>query len=117
MPTRAEATTREAAVPASTAGALRSSFPCTQCGACCRQVHLANETRHMDRGDGACRYYDDTAKVCLIYESRPSICRVDQFYEQHFVRIYSWDAFVEMNVRACRHLADLETRNATQPDW
>lgn len=80
------------------------AFPCTQCGHCCRNVHLAEQTRYLDRGDGACRHYCDANKHCLIYETRPAICRVDQQYRIHYSQRYSWEAFVEANVEVCRVL-------------
>lgn len=85
----------------------RRAFPCTQCGQCCRNVHLAVETRSLDRGDGACRHYSDADKRCMIYESRPDVCRVDRQYEMHYAEQYSWEAFVEANVEVCRVLQSL----------
>lgn len=82
-----------------------TAFLCNQCGLCCQNVHLAAETHFLDRGDGTCRHYDDTSKLCLVYNSRPDICRVDLQYKLHYVRIYSWDEFVTLNVQVCQQLA------------
>jgi Fe-S-cluster containining protein len=82
-------------------------FPCTQCGLCCRNVHLADETRHLDRGGGVCRHYADDAKLCLIYETRPDICRVDRQFQLNYHQSYSWDRFVDLNLQACRQLQNL----------
>ncbi|MCO7597238.1 MULTISPECIES: YkgJ family cysteine cluster protein [Pseudomonas] len=49
-------------------------------------------------GDGACRHYSDADKHCLIYETRPDICRV------HYAQQFSWEAFVEVNVEICKLL-------------
>ena len=87
----------------------RSAFPCTQCGACCRHVDLAEETRFLDRGDGTCQHYDGVTSACRIYSSRPEICRVEQYYERHYVHLYSWEQFVELNQQACRRLVALDT--------
>tara|TARA_S200000501_G_scaffold337734_1_gene344027 strand:+ start:1569 stop:1913 length:345 start_codon:yes stop_codon:yes gene_type:complete len=62
------------------------------CGACCRfdlaerddlskilsasDIALINT---MTSKDGWCKYLDKSNKKCLIYESRPHFCRVDQF--------------------------------------
>jgi len=78
-----------------------SAFPCTQCGLCCRNVCLAEQTRHLDRGDGTCRHYSDPDKNCLIYETRPDICRVDRQYKIHYAQHYSWEAFIEANFEIC----------------
>ncbi|PAA02519.1 YkgJ family cysteine cluster protein [Pseudomonas fragi] len=80
------------------------AFPCTQCGLCCRNVHLAEQTRYLDRGDGACRHYSDADKHCLIYETRPDICRVDRQYRMHYAERYNWQEFVKVNVEVCRLL-------------
>lgn len=80
------------------------AFPCTQCGLCCRNVHLAEQTQYLDRGDGACRHYSDADKHCLIYETRPDICRVDRQYQMHYAQRFSWEAFVEVNVEVCKLL-------------
>lgn len=79
-------------------------FPCTQCGLCCSNVHMAEQTRYLDRGDGACRHYSDTDKRCSIYETRPDICRVDRQYQMHYARQYSWEEFIEANVEVCQAL-------------
>lgn len=84
---------------------VRRPFPCTGCGACCRRIGLLPETRYLDRGDGACRYFDDAQKSCGIYEHRPLICRVEQYYDAHFAQSYSWDKFVELNLEVCNQLA------------
>ncbi|HEJ2439855.1 TPA: YkgJ family cysteine cluster protein [Burkholderia multivorans] len=95
-------------MPTQHASAPRRTFPCTQCGACCRHIHLAEETRFLDRGDGACRHYDDVGKLCTIYEQRPAVCRVEQHYDQHFVHLCSWDKFVELNLTVCSKLAAMD---------
>lgn len=68
-------------------------FPCNQCGLCCRNVHLTEQTQYLDRGDGACRHYSDADKHCLIYETRPDICRVVRQYQMHYAQRFSWEAF------------------------
>ena len=79
-------------------------FPCDQCGICCQKVNLANELRFLDRGDGVCKHYDHASRLCSIYNDRPDICRVDRQYEEKFVKLYSWEEFVEINVKACEQL-------------
>lgn len=80
---------------------MRKSFPCTQCGICCQRVHLASETRYLDRGDGVCKHYDAEHKICGIYESRPDICRVDTQYDLHYASQCTWNRFVELNLAVC----------------
>lgn len=88
-----------------------TAFPCTQCGQCCRNVHLAQQTRYLDRGDGACQHYDDAGKQCLIYATRPEICRVDRQYQLNYAQRMSWDTFVRLNVHVCESLQ----KSAAQP--
>lgn len=52
-------------------------FPCKSCGACCRRVP---EVSALDRGDGACRYYDDNTRQCTVYDTRPVLCQVDKTF-------------------------------------
>jgi len=84
---------------------VRRPFPCTGCGACCRRVGLVAETRYLDRGDGACRHYDDSRKSCGIYEHRPLVCRVEPYFDAHFAQRYDWDEFVALNLAVCAQLA------------
>lgn len=80
------------------------AFPCTQCGLCCQHVHLSKETRFLDSGDGTCKHYSPTAKICTIYAERPDVCRVDQTYVTRFSRLYTWEEFVDMNLQVCGQL-------------
>lgn len=79
-------------------------FPCARCGLCCRSVDLAEQTRHLDRGDGTCRHHDDAGKLCQIYETRPDICRVELQFRLHYKDQYSWEEFVDVNRKACEQL-------------
>jgi Fe-S-cluster containining protein len=89
-----------------------AAFPCTQCGACCRNVDKAAETRMLDRGDGCCVHYDDASRLCKIYESRPDICRVDVQFQRHYSHM-GWKAFCEVNVAACNTLQNLQSVSLT----
>ncbi len=84
---------------------MMRAFPCTQCGKCCQNVHLAEETRFLDRGDGTCKHYSDSGKQCTVYADRPDICRVDRQYEMNYANRYSWDEFVDLNLQVCAVLA------------
>lgn len=52
-------------------------FPCTQCGACCRDISAAPELKDFALADGRCRHLEADNKTCAIYEDRPLLCRVD----------------------------------------
>lgn len=85
---------------------MSASFPCSSCGLCCQHVHLAVETRPLDRGDGTCRHYDATSRQCSIYDDRPDICRVDHQYAMHYAKQHTWDEFVVLNLRVCTALQE-----------
>lgn len=82
------------------------NFSCTQCGLCCQHVNFAVETQFLDRGDGVCKHYDLETKNCLIYEVRPDICRVDKSYDDIYKDLYTWDEYVELNLKVCRELQE-----------
>lgn len=87
---------------------LTPAFPCNQCGACCRHVNRADETRFLDRGDGTCRHYDVGTKLCGIYETRPLICQVEKQFVLNYRQQYSWSEFIALNQIACRVLETLD---------
>ncbi|MEG9531666.1 YkgJ family cysteine cluster protein [Mannheimia indoligenes] len=76
-------------------------FPCTACGKCCKRVGLAEETASLDRGDLICRYFDEQTNLCKIYENRPLVCRVEDYYKTYLTEVYSWEEFVALNVKVC----------------
>jgi Fe-S-cluster containining protein len=59
-----------------------------------------------DRGDGVCRHLRDN--LCDIYEKRPLICNVEKMYERYFKDTMTEEAFIEMNLAACRQLQALQ---------
>ena len=79
-------------------------FPCDGCGQCCRNVHLSEETSNLDRGDGTCLNFNDETKMCNIYETRPLVCRVEEYHRQKLSHVYSWEDFIEMNQAVCSEL-------------
>ena len=95
---------------------MSTEFPCERCGACCRNVDKAQETSFLDRGDGACRHYDDRLKLCSIYESRPDICRVDLQFAINYRQLMDWSSFVRLNLDACEALQRHDALQAAAPD-
>jgi len=49
-----------------------TGFPCTGCGACCRVAGLWG---HPSLDGKKCLFLDDRTNLCLIYETRPEVCR------------------------------------------
>jgi hypothetical protein len=79
-------------------------FPCTQCGKCCRNVHLSDLTSWLDRGDGICKYLNSTVNSCSIYESRPDICQIEKQYKNYYAKKYTWAEFTKLNLEVCEKL-------------
>jgi len=59
-------------------------WQCKKCGSCCKilNTHLPKRKedqlviKELNRGDGICRHLSED-NLCMIYEDRPNICRVD----------------------------------------
>lgn len=79
-------------------------FPCNSCGACCKSIRLSTLTDWLDRGDGVCKYFDDTHNTCTIYENRPEVCNVRIMYDKHYKNSFVWSEFVTVNQKACEEL-------------
>jgi len=79
-------------------------FPCTACGKCCQRVSASPETAFLDRGDGVCDHFIADTHLCAIYEHRPLVCRVEDYYSEHFTEIISWEAFTRLNIEICQKL-------------
>ncbi|MBS9783563.1 MAG: YkgJ family cysteine cluster protein [Pasteurella sp.] len=83
---------------------MSDGFPCTACGQCCKNVHKSDEANYLNRGDGTCRYFDEDTLLCTIYENRPLVCRVEDYYNKYLTHLYDWDGFVKMNLEVCEQL-------------
>jgi hypothetical protein len=79
-------------------------FPCEKCGNCCRNLSNSPLYKELDTGYGICRYFDESTNECTIYENRPLICRVDEFYEKNLKSVISKEKYYEKNKIACRKL-------------
>lgn len=79
-------------------------FKCDHCGCCCRSLFLSPIYANLDRGDGVCKYLDEKASLCLIYEFRPLECNIDAMYEAYYSSIMSKADYYELNYSACKEL-------------
>lgn len=86
-------------------------FPCSACGQCCRRVNQSEETAFLDRSDGICRHFDEEAHLCTIYEERPLVCRVEDYYRARLAEVIPWQEFVRINVAICHHLQQPDERS------
>ena len=68
---------------------------------CCRSVgHLPE----LSSVNGVCDQLDTQTNRCKIYDSRPLICRVDDFWEQNLQNIISKEEWYSENEKACKFL-------------
>lgn len=77
-------------------------FPCEQCGCCCRRVGEVFFMRHLANSDGVCKYLDEATNLCTIYDRRPIVCRVDEFYEKNLSDKMSREEFYRLNKEQCK---------------
>ncbi|ANV97456.1 flagellin N-methylase [Helicobacter enhydrae] len=84
------------------------NFPCTSCGACCKNIAQIKELEAFDLGNGVCKHLDLASNLCRIYEKRPEICRIDRMYEKTYHRFYSKEAFYALNIKSCKILQEKE---------
>lgn len=75
------------------------SFPCTSCGACCARVlgrafPVLKAMGAVENPGDPCANYDPSTKLCKIYETRPTVCRVDDL-RPPFTPVKQWYDFVE----------------------
>ncbi len=76
-------------------------FACSKCGLCCKSIGVNEVYRELDRGDGVCKNFDVKTNLCKIYESRPLICRVEEYYVENLSdSILKSDWFL-MNEQSC----------------
>ena len=79
-------------------------YKCKKCGICCSNVDKSPLYSDLDRGDGKCKYYNETSKRCTIYESRPIKCNIEKTYELYFKDKLSKEDFYNLNYEACKTL-------------
>lgn len=88
------------------------SYPCTQCGCCCRKINTAVENikiihpqyqfPHTWDETGRCEMLTDD-NMCKVYDNRPEICNIDfmiGFFEMDFT-----DTYKEC-IKICNRLMD-----------
>ena len=84
------------------------SWSCIEnCGACCRldlvdRVDLSGVLSSKDialinsmtSNNGWCKYFDKANRTCMIYESRPHFCRVNEFSKSFKDYLKNGDKFL-----------------------
>ncbi|WP_447785728.1 YkgJ family cysteine cluster protein [Pseudomonas germanica] len=79
-------------------------FPCTKCGLCCRNLDKSPLYASLDRGDGVCVNFEESTHLCRIYDTRPLICRIDDFYDQHLAGTMCLEDYHAANAHACKEM-------------
>tara|TARA_S200000501_G_scaffold327850_1_gene327377 strand:+ start:255 stop:602 length:348 start_codon:yes stop_codon:yes gene_type:complete len=102
------------------------SWSCIEkCGACCHfdldeRVHLSGVLSSKDialinsmtRNDGSCKYLDKSSRKCLIYESRPHFCHVNEFSKKFKGYLKNGDKFL---IDCCtQHISSIYGRKSKQ---
>lgn len=85
----------------------KKEFKCTKCGCCCKNVASYEPASFLDRGDGTCKYFNESERLCSIYEFRPDICRVDKMYKLYKDKM-SWEEYLDLNYESCEYLREKE---------
>ncbi len=77
-------------------------FDCDMCGECCRSIGGNELFSELDNGEGVCKYLN--GNKCSIYQERPLLCRVDDFYDMYLSGKMSRDDYYRQNHAACEIL-------------
>ena len=84
---------------------MSGCFHCDRCGLCCRKVGRFEFMKAFDRGDGVCKYLNEN-NLCSIYETRPTICNVDELYEKFYRDKISREGWYRLQYEGCRKLKE-----------
>lgn len=79
-------------------------FNCDKCGICCTKLKLNMLYKHLDRGDGICKYFNEKTKLCNIYINRPLLCNIDEAYLTFFKNKMSIEDYYQKNYQICEKL-------------
>ena len=74
-------------------------WECKKCGKCCMVVGFY--AGFLNRGDGVCKNFDMSSKLCKVYDDRPLICRVDDMYEQVKDKFISKEHYYKFQKNMC----------------
>ena len=62
------------------------------------------QTQFLDRGDSVCRYLNEQTNLCNIYENRPIVCRIEDYYRTYLSDQIEWIDFIKINESICNKL-------------
>lgn len=81
------------------------SFPCTRCGLCCKNIGGIRELTQYDSGAGICKHFQPELG-CLIYESRPLVCRIEEGYDLYARDSVTKVEYIKLNAEVCNRLQE-----------
>ena len=81
-------------------------FPCTSCGLCCQNISTVKELSEFDLGNGTCKHFNIVNNSCNIYETRPSICKIDEMFEDKYNQFFTKQEFYTENAKVCNLLQE-----------
>ncbi|EKB13683.1 TPA: YkgJ family cysteine cluster protein [Aeromonas veronii] len=76
-------------------------FKCDGCGHCCENLQRNEVMQDMHSGDGICHFFNKVSRKCNIYENRPLVCRVDDYFRLHMVGSMSKSEYYKANIHYC----------------
>ena len=84
-----------------------TEFHCSRCSVCCRSLRVFGGLYDdLDDGTGTCRYLDQKAGLCTIYDKRPDKCRVREGYQTYGAGL-SYEEYLRLTREGCRKLREL----------
>lgn len=81
-------------------------FPCTSCGLCCQNISNVLELKDFNLGNGICKYFDSINNSCIVYDTRPDICRIDKMFNTKYNKYFTKEDFYIENAKVCNELQD-----------
>lgn len=85
---------------------METSFQCDCCGLCCMNLKSNVLYQDLDRGDGICKFFNMTDKLCNVYRNRPVKCNIDEFYNIYMKNTMSREEYYKINYDICKKLKE-----------
>lgn len=82
---------------------MMSTFPCTQCGACCSNINHLDFLNEYNQ-NGVCINLQNNK--CAIYDSRPLLCKINEAFDTIFSMYMSREEYYLANALACNELQE-----------
>ena len=79
-------------------------FPCTKCGLCCMRAGTVENFPYKTDYNGVCEKYDLQKRECTIYEDRPIVCRIDDYYDKYLSANMDRNHWHHYNAQMCNKM-------------